>query len=97
MSVLSEIRHRPEQFHCGDCAALYLFGSALRKQDPGDIDFLLVYDQAKLSPLEVRSLRRKTRLAGIQVFGLKCDVVALSIEEEEELSFILTENAIRCF
>ena len=72
-----------------------MFGSALNKAKPNDLDLVLVYDPSALpiqSVLEVRDLL--VRLVWEDV-GLPADVILLSYREENRMHFIAEQSASR--
>jgi predicted nucleotidyltransferase len=74
---------------------LYLFGSALRSEQPGDIDLLLVYDEAQAAPKEAWRLAAYVR----QVLGPLAippvEIVLLTRREAASSRFAQAEGAHR--
>jgi predicted nucleotidyltransferase len=66
----------------------YLFGSALEKKDPQDIDLLIVYDQE----VTAQALLLREALDDLPQWP-PLDLVVLSRKEEAEVSFIAKERA----
>jgi predicted nucleotidyltransferase len=72
---------------------VYLFGSALEKSNPEDIDILLVYDAERITIN--RALRIRDELHDYLALCLdrNADISLLSNREEVQTKFIETENA----
>lgn len=67
---------------------VWAFGSALRRDDPRDLDILLIYDD-RASVLAVRA-------AGTwDAVDPPCDVIAMTRTEEQEYGFIDSTSAVR--
>lgn len=74
---------------------LFLFGSALNKDFPRDLDILMVYSSTNVSIQTVIDLKNQL----LQYFKKKChipiDLLLLSLEEVEEIDFIEKESAYK--
>ncbi|WHX40606.1 hypothetical protein QNH36_23715 [Mesobacillus sp. AQ2] len=72
----------------------YLFGSILHKENPRDIDLLMVYNQHLISIKSVLNLKNEivNYLNGIS--PIQVDLLLLSLEEELEVNFIKSEKAV---
>lgn len=69
-------------------ASVWLFGSVLCKDDPRDIDVLIIYeDRASVAEL-------KAAVHGV-FSGLPCDIMALTSDEESFYSFCRAVGAVR--
>ncbi|WP_270264401.1 nucleotidyltransferase domain-containing protein [Kocuria marina] len=69
-------------------ASVWLFGSALREDDPRDIDVLIMYeDRASVAELKAAVHRAFS--------GLPCDIMALTADEESFYDFRRTVGAVR--
>jgi len=70
---------------------LYLFGSALSKQLPHDLDIAIAYPYSSM--LEVRAARDETESILREAFLLPVDIVLISYEEEQQARFLTQEHA----
>lgn len=75
--------------------SLYLFGSAIQKQDPNDLDIVMLYHvkdmttAQKVRDITVRYLRT--------VFDTPIDCVLMSFIEEKQICFTMKEKAMLIF
>lgn len=67
---------------------VWVFGSALRRDDPKDLDVLLVYEDRQ-SVVALRAMQ----LWG--EFSPPCDIIAMTPRELEEYDFVATTQAVR--
>ena len=67
---------------------VWLFGSALQRSDPQDLDILLVYDNREM----VVALRAAESWS---TFCPPCNFIAMTRSELEEYNFIATTGAMR--
>lgn len=74
--------------------SLYLFGSAKTKKNPNDLDILLIYEQNRLGFEELLRVKKEIMEFLICNFQLEIDLLILSDEEEAEVNFIGSEEAI---
>jgi hypothetical protein len=77
-----------------DDVRLYLFGSAMRRPNPMDLDLLLVYDESRIRPRAAICLRDELVRFVEEEFRLPVDVVVLSGWESLQTRFIEAEGAI---
>lgn len=70
---------------------LYLFGSALSKQFPHDLDIMITYPYSSM--LEARAVRDETASILRETFLLPVDVILMSYEEEQQACFLTQEHA----
>ncbi len=64
---------------------VYLFGSAVTKPSPNDIDLLLIY---KLYSYKIEIEKRKIILLLDQLLGIEIDLTILSKNELEQTEFL---------
>jgi hypothetical protein len=67
---------------------VWAFGSALQREDPHDLDVLLVYDD-RASVVAVRAARMWSET------DPPCDIIAMTHAEEREYAFIQVTGAVR--
>jgi predicted nucleotidyltransferase len=67
---------------------VWAFGSALRDEDPHDLDVLLIYDE-RASVVAVRTARIWSET------DPPCDIIAMTRAEEREYAFIHATGAVR--
>ena len=67
---------------------VWVFGSALWRDDPGDLDVLLVYEDRQ-SVVALRDVNHWDE------FSPPCHIIAMTPRELEEYDFISTTQAIR--
>lgn len=72
---------------------VFLFGSALDKPDPQDVDLLVVYDPSEIPPGEAAGLRSVLTQACAEAAIHPLDVVLLTGEEAHDTDFPARENA----
>lgn len=72
----------------------YLFGSVLSKENPNDIDLLMVYNPNLISLKSVVKLKNKIINYLDESPLIKVDLLLLSMEEESEIDFIKSEKAL---
>lgn len=72
---------------------VYLFGSALHRHDPQDVDLLVIYDPDVLPPAQAASLRHAMVQACIGATMHPLDLVILTNEEAEQTNFAVREDA----
>lgn len=72
---------------------IYLFGSAVCKSNPNDIDILIVYDR-KNSIREIINFSNEINKIINSKYQKPAHITILNIEEEKEVSFISDTNAI---
>ncbi len=70
---------------------LYLFGSALLKRFPHDLDIVITYPYSSM--LEARAVRDETASILREAFLLPVDVILMSYEEEQQACFLTQEHA----
>lgn len=73
---------------------IYLFGSALTKINPGDIDLLFVYGEEAYSFDSILELRRRVTSLLSNALNKEIDIILLSDKEILSNSFIEDEGAI---
>lgn len=73
---------------------IYLFGSALTKLNPGDIDLLFVYSEEAYSIESILALRRRVTSLLSNSLNKEIDIILLSDKEILSNSFIEDEGAI---
>jgi hypothetical protein len=71
-----------------DGTTLYIFGSALHSQTPQDLDVLVVYDPARVSPLTVYEQMQSTFLELRKRTGLSVHPTLLALTEALESRFL---------
>lgn len=76
---------------------VFLFGSALIKSSPGDIDLLVVYDNAALTVEFALLLRHRLRKLVEGSCRVSADVILLSRDEANETRFRDRVSAIQIF
>jgi predicted nucleotidyltransferase len=75
---------------------IFLFGSALHgTQKPHDLDFLIVYNEKKISRLLLKDLKRNIGNSVWRNFGLMADFCTLNLAESRSSCFISQEKAVR--
>ena len=72
---------------------VYLFGSALHRPDPQDVDLLVVYDPEVLPPALAGGLRDAVVRACLGATVHPVDLVMLTDEEAEQTDFAAREDA----
>lgn len=72
---------------------VYVFGSALHRPDPQDVDLLVVYDPDVLPPARTGGLRDAMVQACIGATVHPVDLVLLTQEEAEQTEFAVREQA----
>jgi len=77
-----------------EAVALYIFGSALRKRNPNDLDLLLVYDKRLVSEKTALSLRHRLSRSIMAELKLPVDLVLLSKFEAQQSRFVELEGAV---
>lgn len=70
---------------------LYLFGSAVKKRFPADLDIAILYNQCNMK--EARTVRDITVSVFHSLFLGPIDVILLTFTENEETQFLIKENA----
>lgn len=70
---------------------LYLFGSALKKRFPADLDIAILYNQCDMK--EARTVRDITTSTFHSVFSGPIDIILLSFTENQETQFLIKEKA----
>lgn len=73
---------------------IYLFGSALTKMNPSDIDLLFVYGEKAYSFDSILELRRRVTSLLSKALNKEIDIILLSDKEILSNSFIEDEGAI---
>jgi predicted nucleotidyltransferase len=73
--------------------AIYVFGSATRDEDAHDLDILLIYDRAELPPEEAQVVG-PTLAARLATIDRPVHLTALTVEEERNVEFAATEQAV---
>lgn len=73
---------------------MYLFGSSVYADKFNDIDLAIIYDKSQVDIDQVIEFKRKVKSEFTRVFGLSCDVILLTIEEEIEMNFLLNAKTI---
>lgn len=66
----------------------YLFGSAVYSDTPTDIDIAIIYDKKYVSIDEALTYRKEIVRKLSELNSMVIDTILLSIEEEEEMSFL---------
>lgn len=66
----------------------YLFGSAVYSDTPTDIDIAIIYDKKYVSIDEALAYRKEIARRLSELNSMVIDTILLSIEEEEEMSFL---------
>ena len=66
----------------------YLFGSAVYSDTPTDIDIAIIYDKKYVSIDEALAYRKEIASRLSELNSMVIDTILLSIEEEEEMSFL---------
>lgn len=66
----------------------YLFGSAVYSDSPTDIDVAIIYDKKYVSIDEALAYRKEIAKRLRDLNSMFIDTILLSIEEEEEMSFL---------
>lgn len=73
----------------------YLFGSAVYSETPSDIsdiDVAIIYDKKYVSIEEALAYRKEITLRLGEQNSKQIDTILLTIEEEEEMSFLLNSK-----
>jgi predicted nucleotidyltransferase len=69
-----------------------LFGSALRVDTPGDLDFIVVYETEIVPAIKASRLRTELKAAVALVTPLPCDVTLFSKDEDSRNRFDCDES-----
>lgn len=72
----------------------HLFGSILKKENPRDLDILMIYDQDLINLKSVLKLKNEIVNYLKENSFSEVDLLLLSIEEELEVNFIKSEKAV---
>ncbi|HCG3020574.1 hypothetical protein [Clostridium perfringens] len=75
----------------------WMFGSALKKDKPNDIDILLLYPINIKDIYGVYKFKKDLKLDMKEYFNIDIDLLLLSYEEEETINFKKDENCIFIF
>lgn len=65
-----------------------MFGSALRLDDPADLDVLIIYEDRR-TVVALRGLQQWDH------FCPPCDIIAMTLREVEEYAFVARTQAVR--
>lgn len=74
---------------------LYLFGSSTKIKTPNDLDILILYPENAVK--QAINIKNYTIQYLEDSLDIKIDCILLSIEEEQEVSFIVKEKAMCIF
>jgi predicted nucleotidyltransferase len=77
----------------GGLREVSVFGSALRRPDPNDVDMLVVYDPAELAPLDAVQVRAVLARACAHISVQPVDIVLLTEDEAQDTGFREAEGA----
>lgn len=72
---------------------VYLFGSARRTEDPGDLDVLVVYDSGVHTPASAVRIRQEFYRLATRHTAMPLDISLLSDAEAESSRFVEMEGA----
>lgn len=81
-----------KEFAAKNNIRVYLFGSCLSSDHPGDIDILIVYDNSIVSIDSALRVRSDLYTLLSQVVNIPCDICLLSEDEVRCNSFIQAEK-----
>lgn len=95
-SMLKKIKYKVKNIISGlpSNSQVYVFGSAVNKKDPPDIDILVIYDEKYCKPDDVYNLISPFFLILEDTLGYKTDLVFLTKEEEEKIEFVKNEGCL---
>lgn len=79
--------------HLPSNTSVYVFGSYLNCKNPKDIDILIVFDPNHCAPEDVYNIFGEFIESISAIAELPPDVTFLTISEENEVHFAMTENA----
>ena len=74
---------------------LWMFGSAYSREAPRDIDLLLVYDEARVSPHDAIDARQRLANAVAEQTERPADILLLSRQETTQTGLLTRVAAIR--
>ena len=74
---------------------VYLFGSCLDKENPNDIDLLLIYDRVAMDDVIDAKSRIICHLEKETVLNLRIDVTMLSVMELEQTRFLDVSSHVK--
>ncbi len=81
--LCNEIKNNLTSFP--NCREVYLFGSFLTKNDPNDIDILVIYDDSECSiAMQLNDLEKLVE----NISSYPVDMTALSVDEKKETLFL---------
>ncbi|WP_124041787.1 nucleotidyltransferase domain-containing protein [Clostridium perfringens] len=88
-----EYKQKKEQYNL----ELWMFGSALNKKNPNDIDILLLYPIETKDIKGIYGFKQYFKSNMEKYFNIDVDILLLSYEEENEINFKVKENCIFLF
>lgn len=77
-----------------DWANVFVFGSALRAENPNDLDLLVVYDPVVCPPKQARDRAEALASELTRDIGLQPHVVVLTKSEEQNVRFVQSEECV---
>jgi len=80
-----------------DWARVFVFGSALRTENPDDLDLLVVYDPVVCPPKQARDRAEALASELTRDIGLQPHVVVLTKAEELSIRFVQSEGCVGFF
>lgn len=73
---------------------VWVFGSVLTTERPGDIDLLVVYDQSRGVARVARDVRELAETLGALCGGIEVDITAFTNEEAEEVVLLARSEGL---
>jgi len=74
--------------------SIYLIGSGRTRNDPADLDLVIVYDPTQVSSRYALFLRNELATTVEGTFGLSVDICLLSTSEADQSQFLEEERAV---
>lgn len=79
-----------------DCVKIFQFGSSIYKNNPNDIDLLIIYSKFELQTIESYiTLRKQIKLQLYNNTKIPIDIIMLSEKEENQLNYVSKINSYR--
>jgi hypothetical protein len=85
---------QPTKIRLPKWASVFVFGSVLQSQHPGDLDLLVVYNQTLCPAKQARLKAEKLVLSLANSINLRRHVVVLSEPEEQSVDFIKRQGCV---
>lgn len=76
---------------------LHIFGSMCKDVIPKNLDLLLIYNKTEYTIENIICLKNELIQRLSKEYGKPIDITTLTIEEEKEIQFVKSENAIPLF